>query len=118
MFKDEYLIFTGLHIEDIGNDIKKIHELLVNTAEADKAFASNNDKKKAHSGSHGDLSDVHPVKTESQEKRKSGKSVATKNTKIKSKAQVSSPARPAFGTSYQVGLSLNGLSIFDSEIYT
>ena len=98
----------GLHIEDIGKDIQKIHDLLVDTAETDQSldqtFASSPpseesilNAKRQHSllSPHNSASTSSKVNSNKKKKPANGFSA-------KAKAQVSDPARPVYATSNQV----------------
>ena len=94
--KDQQLIpgIKGLHIEDIGKDIQKIHQLLVDTAETEHDLKAS---KKLKDSQNKDST----MLTEKRQPKKSTKPSSSRLAPA-SKAQVSDPSRPVYSTSNHV----------------
>ena len=95
--KDQQLIpgIKGLHIEDIGKDIQKIHQLLVDTAETEHDLKASKKFQESLSNKESMM-----MVTEKRQPKKSTK--PTNRLAASSKAQVSDPSRPVYTTSNQV----------------
>ena len=111
--KDQLIpTIKGLHIEDIGKDIQKIHQLLVDTADTEHGLNGKASSKIQESAFSSSLNQ-NTILTEKRQPSLllphsvNGKAMgggSKKATRSSSKAQVSDPSRPVYTTSNQVSL--------------